>query len=92
MHPSQHRETKHVCENNSVTKLIVSRLLHAEFDSQGMTSHSKVYNKIGKILSEEWRGIEELDTIKRELKEKKDEKQKYQPAQQPAKKLDEGQN
>lgn len=67
-----------VCEKNNVPKLLVSRLLHAEFDSQGMTRHSKVYTKIGKILSEEWRGIEELDTIKKELKEKKDEKRRYQ--------------
>ena len=81
-----------VCIKNNVPKLLVSKLLHAEFDSQGMTSHSKVYNKIGKILSEEWRGEEKLDEIKKELKEKKDEKQKYQPAQQPAKKIDEEEN
>ena len=81
-----------VCVKNNVPKLLVSKLLHAEFDSQGMTSHSKVYNKIGKILSEEWRGEEKLDEIKKELKEKKDEKIKYQPAQQPAKKIDEEEN
>ena len=81
-----------VCAKNNVPKLLVSKLLHAEFDSQGMTSHSKVYNKIGKILSEEWRGEEKLDEIKKELKEKKDEKIKYQPAQQPAKKIDEEEN
>ena len=67
-----------VCESNDVPKLLVSRLLHAEFDSQGMTKHSKVYQKINKILSEEWRGFEELDTIKKELKEKKDERRKYE--------------
>ena len=67
-----------VCKKNNVPKLLVSRLLHAEFDSQGMTRHSKVFTKIGKILSEEWRGIEELDTIKKELKDKKDEKRRYQ--------------
>jgi len=67
-----------VCMNNSVPKLLVSKLLHAEFDSQGMTRHSKVFTKIGKILSEEWRGEEKLDEIKKELREKKDEKVKYQ--------------
>jgi len=81
-----------VCVKNNVPKLLVSKLLHTEFDSQGMTSHSKVYNKIGKILSEEWRGIEELNTIKKEIKEKKDEKQKYQPAQNKVKKIDEEPN
>jgi len=66
-----------VCEKNNVPKLLVSRLLHAEFDSQGMTRHSKVYPKIGKILSEEWRGFEEIETIKKEIREKKNEKEKY---------------
>jgi DNA sulfur modification protein DndC len=66
-----------VCESNNVPKLLVSKLLHAEFDSQGMTRHSKVFTKIGKILSEEWRGFEDIDTITKELKEKKDEKRKY---------------
>ncbi len=67
-----------VCAKNNVPKLLVSKLLHAEFDSQGMTRHSKVYTKIGKILSEEWRGEEKLDDIKKELKFKKDEKRKYE--------------
>lgn len=67
-----------VCEKNSVPKLLVSKLLHAEFDSQGMTRHSKVYTKIGKILSEEWRGEEKLDDIKKELKDKKEEKRRYE--------------
>jgi DNA sulfur modification protein DndC len=66
-----------VCEKNNVPKLLVSKLLHAEFDSQGMTRHSKVYPKIGKILSEEWRGIEDLDEIKKELVKKKEEKREY---------------
>ena len=66
-----------VCKSNDVPKLLVSKLLHAEFDSQGMTRHSKVFTKIGKILSEEWRGFEDIDTITKELKEKKDEKRKY---------------
>ena len=67
-----------VCEKNNVPKLLVSKLLHAEFDSQGMTRHSKVFTKIGKILSEEWRGIEKLDDIKKELKFKKEEKRRYE--------------
>ncbi|MCJ8307373.1 MAG: DNA phosphorothioation system sulfurtransferase DndC [Nitrosopumilus sp.] len=66
-----------VCKSNDVPKLLVSRLLHAEFDSQGMTRHSKIYPKIGKILSEEWRGEERLDEITKEIKEKRDEKREY---------------
>lgn len=67
-----------VCVKNDVPKLLVSRLLHAEFDSQGMTRHSKVFTKIGKILSEEWRGEDKLGEITKELKEKKEEKRRYQ--------------
>ena len=67
-----------VCESNQVPKLLVSKLLHAEFDSQGMTRHSKVFHKINKILSEEWRGVEQLEQIKKELKEKKEERREFE--------------
>ena len=66
-----------VCKTNDVPKLLVSKLLHAEFDSQGMTRHSKVFTKIGKILSEEWRGFDEIDTITKELKEKHAKQREY---------------
>ena len=66
-----------VCEKNDVPKLLVSKLLHAEFASQGMTRHSKVFTKIGKILSEEWRGENKLGEITDELKVKKEEKREY---------------
>ena len=67
-----------VCIKNGVPKLLVSRLLHAEFDSQGMTRHSKVFAKIAKILSEEWREVGKLEEIKKELREKKEEGERYQ--------------
>jgi DNA sulfur modification protein DndC len=66
-----------VCVDNKIPKLLVSKLLHAEFDSQGMTRHSKVFTKIGKILSEEWRDIEKLDEIKKEIHAKKAEKNEF---------------
>ncbi len=65
-----------VCKNNGVPSLLVSKLLHAEFEHQGMTKHSKVYPKIGKILSEEWR--ENLDEIITDLKEQKKEKKELE--------------
>ena len=64
-----------ICQKNGVPQLLVSKLLHAEFDSQGMTRHSKIYGKIGKILSEEWR--ENVDEIFDDLKERKDAKEKF---------------
>lgn len=58
-----------VCQKNKIPHLLVSKLLHAEFESQGMNNHSKIYGKLGKILSEEWR--EDLDEIMDDLKQKK---------------------
>ena len=66
-----------VCQKNNVPKLLVSKLLHAEYDSQGMTRHSKIYPKLGKILSEEWRDYSKIDEIKKELKKKRTEKKEF---------------
>jgi len=64
-----------VCQKNEVPYVLVSKLLHAEFDSQGMTKHSKVYSQFNKILSEEWR--ENLDEIKKDLKKKRSIRKEY---------------
>lgn len=63
------------CQKNGVQQLLVSKLLNAEFDSQGMTRHSKIYGKLGKILSEEWR--DDMDEIIDDLKKQKHDKEKY---------------
>lgn len=65
-----------ICQKHNVQNLLVSKLLHTEFEYQGMTRHSKIYPKIGKILSEEWRT--NLDEIRKDLRDKKEEKRKYQ--------------
>lgn len=64
-----------ICQKNDVPYLLVSKLLHTEFESQGMAKHSKVYSQFSKILSEEWR--EDIDEIKRDLKERKKAKEEY---------------
>lgn len=64
-----------VCKDNGVPSLLVSKLLHAEFEHQGMTQHSKVYKKLGKILAEEWR--EGIDEIIDDLREQKEEKKRF---------------
>jgi len=61
-----------ICTKNNVPQLLVSKLLNVEYDAQGMTRHSKVYQKINKILSEEWR--EDLDEIVKDLKDQKKKK------------------
>ena len=66
---------KEACDANGVPQLLVSKLLQAEFESQGMTRHSKIYGRINKILSEEWR--EDKDVIVKDLKEKKSETELY---------------
>ena len=52
--------------------MLVSKLLHAEFESQSMTRHSKIYGKINKYLTEEWR--EDLDEIIDDLRDERQEK------------------
>ena len=44
-----------ICRRRGVPVLLVSKLLNAEHESQGMARHSKIYPKINAILSEEWR-------------------------------------
>ncbi len=64
-----------ICHENNVPTLLVSKLLNAEHELQGMTQHSKIYPKINKILSEEWR--EDLDDIVRDLEGQKHVKKEF---------------
>ena len=61
-----------ICTKQEVPPLLVSKLLHAEFESQSMTRHSKIYGKINKYLTEEWR--EDLDVIIDDLQDERREK------------------
>jgi len=61
-----------ICTKHNVPPLLVSKLLHAEFESQSMTRHSKIYGKITKYLTEEWR--EDLDEIIDDLRDERQEK------------------
>ena len=64
-----------VCQENKVPQVLVSKLLHAEFSSQGMGKHSKVFNSLNKILSEEWR--DDLNEIVGDMKKERAEKKQY---------------
>ncbi len=64
-----------VCDKNQVPQLLVSKLLNAEYESQGMTKHSKVYHEINKILNEEWR--DDVNEIIKDLKDQKQDKKSY---------------
>ena len=64
-----------ICVKNGIPNLLVSKLLNAEYESQGMARHSKIYPKINSILSEEWR--EDLDEIVQDLQDKKNKIKEY---------------
>lgn len=64
-----------VCNKNNLPQLLVGKLLNAEFDHQGMSKHSKIYNEISKILAEEWR--DDIKEIIRDLTQKREDKITY---------------
>ena len=64
-----------ICNAKNVPQLLVSKLLNAEYELQGMSRHSKIYPKINKILSEEWR--ENLDEIVGDLERQKNMKKEF---------------
>ena len=68
---------KEVAETNEVPQVLLSKLIDAEWDAQGMTRHSKVYDKLNSILNEEWREKEELEEIKDDMRKRKKEKQEF---------------
>jgi DNA sulfur modification protein DndC len=65
-----------VCEKHKVPVKLVSKLLNAEFENQGTPRRSKIFGKIKKILSEEWR--EDVEEILAELRERKSQKENVQ--------------
>ncbi len=64
-----------ICTKNNVSNILVSKLLNAEYESQGMTRHSKIYPKINRILSEEWR--DDLNDIVDDLQRQKETTREY---------------
>lgn len=63
------------CKRHDVPPLLVSRLLNAELESQGMTRHAKVYTELNRILSEEWRS--DLGEIVDDLRDKRQQRLEY---------------
>ena len=64
-----------ISSKHGIPNLLVSRLLNAEFESQGMSRHSAIYGKLHKILSEEWR--EDQKAILDDHKRRKKEEERY---------------
>ena len=62
-----------VCKKHNVSQVLVSNLLNAEFETQGITRRSKVHGKIKKILSKEWR--EDFDEIMKDMIDERQDKE-----------------
>ena len=66
-----------VATNNDLPQVLLSKLIDAEWDAQGMTRHSEVYDKINSILNEEWRDKEALEEIKDDMRKRKNQKGEF---------------
>ncbi len=64
-----------ICQKSNVPTLLVSKLLNVEQEFQGMTKHSKIFSKINKIFSEEWR--DDLNEIVHDLEHQKRTKKEF---------------
>jgi len=62
-----------VCQKHNIPSRLVSILLNAEFETQGATRHSKVFGKIKRELSKEWR--DDINVIMPELIQERKEKE-----------------
>lgn len=58
-----------ICSKHSIPQQLVAKLLNIEHESQGIKQHSRIYPKITKVLSEEWR--DDLGAIVRDLEDRK---------------------
>ena len=56
-----------ICSEHQVPQRLVTKLLDAELQTQGMRRRSSIYNKIEQVLREEWRPEEEVLQAQRTL-------------------------
>ena len=66
-----------VCNNHKIPYKLVSNLLNLELELQGGSSHAKIFKKIIKELSKEWR--EDIGVIRKELFTQRDEEKQVRP-------------
>lgn len=60
-----------VCTEHQIPYKLVSNLLNSELEMQSGSGHSKIFDRIGKELSKEWR--EDIDEIRTELFKHRDQ-------------------
>lgn len=66
-----------VCTKHQIPYKLVSNLLNSELELQSGSSHSKIFDKIKKELSKEWR--DDIDQIREELFAHRDEEKEVKP-------------
>ena len=66
-----------VCNDYKIPYKLVSNLLNLELELQGGSSHAKIFKKIIKELSKEWR--EDIGVIRKELFTQRDEEKQVRP-------------
>ena len=59
-----------ICEREGLPTRLVSKLLDVEFQLQGMTRRSSIFNRLDAVLSEEWRTEEEIIAAAERVREK----------------------
>ena len=62
---------EHICTEHQIPYKLVSNLLNLELEMQSGSGHSKIFDRIGKELSKEWR--EDIDEIRTELFKHRDQ-------------------
>ena len=53
--PVEQEVLESICARRGVPPLLVSKLLNAEHEFQGMARHSRIHRRIDSVLAEEWR-------------------------------------
>lgn len=69
---AEQEELEKICAERGVPALLVSKLLNAECEFQGMARHSRIHRRISAILSEEWR--DDLGEVVADLEERREER------------------
>ena len=66
-----------VCCNHDVPYKLVSNLLNAELESQGGSRHAKIFTKLKKEFSKEWR--DDINEIRQDLFEQREKEDSVRP-------------
>lgn len=75
--PDEQKLLEAACTKHQIPYRLVSNLLNSELELQSGSSHSKIFDKIKKELSKEWRN--DIDQIREELFAHRDQENEVKP-------------